>query len=70
MEFEMAGQEDFKSLRMITYKVNCFSLEIRPLEESHAEIIHATVVLSRENFLPFMCWVHGELSVIDEQTLL
>jgi hypothetical protein len=41
----------FQSLREGVYRDDIFSLRICPLEESHAEIIHAAVILSRENFL-------------------
>ena len=56
-------QKDLQSITEFIYRDDIFSLHICPLTETHAEIIHAAVMLSRENFLPFMCWVHGELSV-------
>lgn len=59
----MTIHECFRSFREGTYRDDIFSLHLCPLAESHAEIIHTAVMLSHENFLPFMCWVHGELSV-------
>lgn len=59
--------ERFKSLKEVSYKDDVFFLQICPLEEVHAEIIHSTVMLSREHFLPFMCWMHRELSVVGQR---
>ena len=47
-------------IREIFFNDGNHSLLIRPLQESHAEMIYAAVVLSRENLRPFMDWSHRE----------
>ena len=47
----------------ITYDDGRFSLLVRPVEETDAEMIHSVVVLSLDNLKPFMDWSHRELSV-------
>lgn len=46
----------------ISYQDSNLSVILRPLEERDAEAIHEAVMLSLENFLPFMDWAHRELS--------
>lgn len=47
----------------ITYQDSKLSVLLRPLEEKDAEVIHEVVMLSLNNFRPFMDWAHRELSV-------
>lgn len=47
----------------ITYRDGNLFVLMRLLEERDAEVIHTAAMLSLKNFLPFMDWVHRDLSI-------
>ncbi len=59
----MTNQNCFNPPSEISYKDSNYSVFLRPIEERDAEVIHAAVTLSFENFRPFMDWAHRDLSI-------